>query len=112
MVGHISLRPSENVLSDMLTNAYEHNPRDDKRVWISLTEGETSYELVISDNGPGMPNSFKNGLFDTHQRSGGLRLQLARYIIEKYGGTLKVLDRVQGEPSQGSKIKVTFPKLL
>ncbi|MHA1137782.1 MAG: PAS domain S-box protein [Candidatus Thorarchaeota archaeon] len=102
----------ELLLSDMLTNAYEHNIRDDKRVWINLTEGETSYELVISDNGPGMPDNLKNGLFDAHQRSGGLRLQLAHYIIEKYGGTLKVLNRIQGEPSQGSKIKVIFPKLL
>ncbi|MCK4566650.1 MAG: hypothetical protein KAU48_05000, partial [Candidatus Thorarchaeota archaeon] len=64
------------------------------------------------DNGPGMLDSFKNGLFDARQRSGDLRLQLAQYIIEKYGGALEVLDRVQGHPNQGSKIKVIFPKLI
>jgi len=100
----------ELLLSDLLANAYEHNPIDEKRVWVSLTAEESAYELMISDNGPGLSDSVKNSLFDLSQRSGGVRLHLAHHIIEKYGGTIEVLDRVQGDPNQGAKIKVIFPK--
>ena len=102
----------ELLLSDLLSNACEHCQKDEKRVWISLAEGENMYELVISDKGPGMSNDAKDSVFDTNRRSGGLRLQLACMIVEKYTGTIEVLDRVDGDPSQGSNIKVMFPKLL
>ncbi len=99
------------LLSDLLSNSCEHNSKDVKRVWISLTEGETTYELEVSDNRPEMLDRLKIGLFDTNQRFRGLRLHLVHYIIEKYGGTIEVLNRVHGEPSQGATIKLTFPKL-
>ncbi len=102
----------ELLLSDLLSNACEQCNKDEKRVWISLAEGENMYELVASDNGPGMSKDAKDSVFDTSRRSGGLRLQLAHLIVEKYTGTIEVLDRVDGDPSQGSKIKVLFPKLL
>lgn len=99
----------ELLLTDLLANAYEHNPNDQKQVWVSLTAEESTYELIISDNGPGLSDSAKNSLFDLSQRSGGVHLHLACHIIEKYGGSIEVLDRVQSDPNQGSKIKVIFP---
>jgi len=101
----------ELLLSDLLSNSCEHSPRDGKRVWISLTEEETTYELEVSDNRPNLLDNLKSDLIGNSQRFRGLRLHLVHYIIEKYRGTLEVLNRVKDEPSQGTKIKITFPKM-
>jgi len=101
----------EMLLSDLLSNSCEHSTKDGKQVWISLTEGKTAYELEVSDNRPNLFENLKNGQLGTSHRFRGLRLHLVHYIIVKYGGTLEILNRVQDEPSQGTKVKLTFPKM-
>ena len=101
----------ELLLSDLLSNSCEHSPEDGKRVWVSLTEAKTTYELEVSDNRPNLFDSLENELLGTIPRFRGLRLHLVHYIVEKYGGTLEVLNRVSDEPSQGTMVKITFPKI-
>jgi PAS domain S-box-containing protein len=100
----------ELLLSDLLSHACERCQEDKKQVWITLAENEDAYELVISDNGPKMTGIEKNSLLNASRSSGGLRLQLARFIVEKYTGAIEVLDRMAGDPSQGSNIRVLFPR--
>ncbi len=100
----------ELLLSDLLSNACQRCSHDVKRVWITLTENMTAYELVVSDNGSGIPDVHANDLLTPSQRLSGLHLYLAHYIVEKYGGVLEVFNRVQDEPHQGLSIKVNFPK--
>ncbi len=101
----------ELLLSDLLSNSCEHSPEDGKRVWVSLTEAKTTYELEVSDNRPNLFDSQEKGLLGTRPRFRGLRLHLVHYIVEKYGGTLEVLNRVSDEPSQGTMVKISFPKM-
>lgn len=101
----------EVLLSDLLSNAYHHNPNDEKRIWIDLTESEDEYELTISDNGQEIPHIIRNTLFSHDHRVQGVGLHLVRHIVEKYGGTIKVLDRIDGNPSQGTRVTITFPRL-
>jgi PAS domain S-box-containing protein len=101
----------ELLLSDLLVNAYEHNPADVKRVWVDLIDSENGYELVVSDNGPGIPDSVKRSLFDPRSRIEGVGFHLAHHIIKKYGGSIEVFDRVHGDPSQGKRIRVVLPRL-
>jgi len=101
----------ELLLSDLLSNSCEHSLKEGKQVWISLTEAKTSYELEVSDNRPNMVDSPENNLLGTIPRCRGLRLHLVHYIVEKYGGTLEVLNRVSDEPSQGTMVKISFPKM-
>lgn len=101
----------EMLLSDLLSNSCEHSTKDGKQVCVSLTEGENVYELDVSDNRPNLFENLKNDQIGTSHRFGGQRLHLVYYILEKYGGTLEVLNRVKDEPSQGTKFKITFPKL-
>ncbi|MHA2205548.1 MAG: PAS domain S-box protein [Candidatus Thorarchaeota archaeon] len=76
-----------------------------------LTDSDNSYELVISDNGPGITDSVKRNLFDPTSRFEGVGFHLAHHIVKKYGGSIEVLDRVHGDPSQGKKIRVVLPRL-
>jgi len=93
-----------------MMNAIEHNPKDEKAVWVNLTEGEKGYIISIADNGSGIPDPVKSSLFDTSRRFGGLGLHTAHYICEKYNGRIEVHDRVVGDPSQGAEFRIWIPK--
>ncbi|MHA1909782.1 MAG: ATP-binding protein, partial [Candidatus Thorarchaeota archaeon] len=99
------------LLSNLIANAYENNKSHEKRIWIELLEGRRSYELLISDNGQGIPDSAKSNILDPQYRIGGVGLHLVYHIIEKYSGVIEVLDRVQDVPGQGTKMRIMFPKL-
>jgi PAS domain S-box-containing protein len=100
----------ELLLSDLLSHACERCHENKKQVRITLAEEEDAYELVISDNGPVMTGIEKNSLLNASRPSGGLRLQLARFIVEKYTGTIEVLDRVDDDSNQGSEIRILLPR--
>jgi len=101
----------ELLLSDLLSNSCEHSLKEGKQVWVSLTETKTTYELEVCDNRPNLVDNPENSILGSTPRCRGLRLHLVYYIVEKYGGTLEVLDRVSDEPSQGTMIKISFPKM-
>ncbi|MFW9835517.1 MAG: PAS domain S-box protein [Candidatus Thorarchaeota archaeon] len=98
-------------LSDLLSHACERCKKDKRMVWINLDENTENYALTVSDNGEGMTTTEKNRLLELGQPTVGIRLQLARLIVEKYNGTIEVLDRVKGDSSQGSTFKIIFPKI-
>lgn len=100
----------ELLLSNIIMNAIEHNPNDDKKVWVSLKEVDIGYVVSIADNGRGIPDSVKSSLFDTSRRFGGLGLHTAHYIVEKYNGHIEVHDRVPGDSTQGAEFSIWIPK--
>ena len=100
----------ELLLSNILMNAIEHNPKKDKKVWVKLSEVDEGYIVSIADNGKGVPDTLKGGLFDTSRRFGGLGLHTAQFIVEKYNGYIEVVDRVPGDYSQGAEFRIWFPK--
>ncbi|MHA2208433.1 MAG: PAS domain-containing sensor histidine kinase [Candidatus Thorarchaeota archaeon] len=101
----------ELLLSDLLANAYYCNPAEMKRIWVDLEGGKNVYELLISDNGPGLSDSVKQSLFNPDSRIEGVGFLLAHHIVEKYEGTIEVHDRVPDDQNQGKKIRVIFPRL-
>jgi PAS domain S-box-containing protein len=101
----------ELLLSDLLSHACERCQKEKRQVWIRLDENNETYALTVSDNGAGMTTGEKTRLFEPGQTTVGIRLQLARLIVEKYNGSIEILDRVKGDPSQGSTFKILFPKI-
>ncbi|OLS28591.1 MAG: Sporulation kinase A [Candidatus Thorarchaeota archaeon AB_25] len=100
----------ELLLSNILMNAIEHNPKDEKKVWVELTEVDIGYVVSIADNGMGISDSVKASLFDTSRRFGGLGLHTAHYIVEKYNGLIEIHDRVAGDSTQGAEFRIWIPK--
>jgi PAS domain S-box-containing protein len=100
----------ELLISNIMMNAIEHNPRDEKSVWVKLSEVDSGYIISIADNGAGIPNPVKASLFDTSRRFGGLGLHTAHYIVEKYDGRIEVHDRVTGNPGEGAEFRIWLPK--
>ena len=100
----------EQLFSNLIENAIEHNPRKERYVWVTLRKKSEGYEVVVADNGLGISESLKKEIFDVARRYGGIGLHQAKQICEKYGGTIGVRDRVPEKPDQGVEFIVWIPK--
>lgn len=95
---------------NLLENAARHNPKEDKQVWITFESTNNSCILTIADDGSGVSDMRKKVLFSERKHGGGVGLTLVNQMIRKYGGTIDVTDRIDGQPALGSKFIVTLKK--
>jgi signal transduction histidine kinase len=84
-------------------------------IQISVRENsEGMLEIAVSDNGPGIADDMKPGIFDrfakdTKTRSSyGLGLHIVKMLIEGYGGRVWADDRIPGDASSGVAIHFTL----
>lgn len=84
------------VFENIISNALKHNPAG-TIIYVTLQQTERSIRIEIGDNGVGIPEEIKAGLFDPfvvgddsrHNRQGsGLGLAVAGKIVELHGGAL------------------------
>ena len=99
------------LFSNLIENAIEHNPRQERYVWVTLRKKGDGYEVVVADNGTGISESLKREIFDVSRRYGGIGLHQSKQICEKYGGNISVRDRVPEKPNQGVEFIVWIPKI-
>ena len=76
--------------------------------------GNGTVFVSIADQGPGIPDHMKKGIFDRYgshrERSGsGIGLTLVKQLVERYNGTIEVEDRIKGDHTAGSLFTITFP---
>ncbi|MDB4085093.1 PAS domain-containing sensor histidine kinase [Amylibacter sp.] len=83
---------------------------------ISIDQKKNDLEIIIEDNGIGLPKQERSRLFEpyvTNRENGtGLGLSIVKKIIEEHNGTLELLDASPfstGE-SFGAKMRIIFPK--
>jgi signal transduction histidine kinase len=93
---------------NLMENSVKHNPRKDKRIWISGDRSSNHFTVKIADNGPGLDEKQKDRLFDPTRRSSGVGIHLVRRLAHKYDAHIKVADRVTGKPKEGLVVEVKF----
>ncbi len=98
------------LIDNLFQNAWEHNTKDEKRIWITLKEDGDGYLLSIEDNGPGIATETRNNGTSLKGRSTGIGLYICHALIEKYNGWMKITDRIQNQPEQGTRVLIWFPK--
>lgn len=101
----------ERVLTNLLDNAIRHTPEQGTvavRLW---KEGE-KVMVQISDNGPGIPQELKEGLFvrpsivsQSHVRVGGLGLMIVRQMLQLHGSDIALVER----PETGACFRFGLP---
>lgn len=106
--------PADDMLSsvfrNLLSNAIQHNDKENPEVVISATVADDDVVVRIADNGPGIPDEHKEEIFDQggmglESEGTGLGLYLVETLVERYGGTVRVEDN---EPT-GSVFVVRLP---
>ena len=87
------------------------------KIWISVDSTNPAFVVVeVADNGPGIPDDLKSVIFrrfsqsDRQNAGKGLGLYIVKTLLERYGGTISVNDRVAGDHSQGVVFRMTFQK--
>ena len=85
------------VLTNILLNAIQATEaRSDAHIEIqTLAVGDSSVELIIEDNGPGVPRNFRSRIFEPFfttkdvGEGSGMGLSISHALLEKRGGTIK-----------------------
>ena len=102
------------ILMNLLTNAHEYSP-ERASVEVSARLTGTDVEIAVSDNGPGIPETQLEHIFDRFvrgdagltQRVGGtgLGLAISKSLVELHGGTI----RAQSTVGRGSTFSFRLP---
>lgn len=99
------------LVAGLLDNAVRYTAparKTDGRVLLHATGDARAVEIIVSDNGPGMPEAVaavtKGQQAGT--ASGGIGLALARQLVAAHGGTMEVVS----EAGQGTLVRVSLPR--
>jgi len=81
-------------------------------IWVQAKKSGETVTVSVADSGPGIPDPVKPKLFinsskgTTRGNAKGLGLYIVKMLLDRYGGKIKVHDRVTNDPSQG--VSMTF----
>jgi signal transduction histidine kinase len=82
---------------NLMRNAREAM-QDGGRLTITVKKGELGVEVLIEDDGPGIPDAVRASVFDpfftTKERGTGLGLAVTREIVEAHGGSISCSPRL------------------
>jgi len=102
------------ILINLLTNAHEYSP-ERASVVVSARVVGPEVEIAVTDNGPGIPESQLERIFERFtrgdagltQRVGGtgLGLAISKSLVELHGGTIEAVSTV----GQGSSFRFRLP---
>lgn len=91
------------VFTNLISNAIKHNNNPQGRIKITAREcgkNKEWVEILVSDNGPGIPMQYHEKGFQVFQtlqprdkaENTGVGLAIVKKIIEKQGGKIEILD--------------------
>jgi signal transduction histidine kinase len=103
--------PFEQVFRNLLSNAINYGRQEDGRIEVAGRDAGRCVEFVVSDNGPGIPESQRENIWRLFQTSRpgegtGLGLALVRRIVESAHGSVSVTS----SPTGGAEFHVAWPK--
>ncbi|MFZ1261767.1 MAG: ATP-binding protein, partial [Chitinophagaceae bacterium] len=103
------------VIFNLLDNALKYS-KEEPSIKIDLRGNEENIVLNVADNGIGIPQEYKDKVFDkffriphgdTHNAKGyGLGLSYVAQVIQKHNGTIYI----ESQPDTGTIFTITLPK--
>lgn len=101
----------EQVIVNLLDNACAYTPAG-TQVSVTAAQREGNIEIVVADNGPGIPEADLERIFDKFYRvpgtaagGTGLGLSISRGVVEAHGGALTAANR----PGGGVQFTIRLP---
>ena len=102
------------VIDNLLSNAVSHSPSGGT-VDVLVRDREEGIEIVVSDQGPGVPEEHREGVFEKYHQVGGPKSRLAenrglgltfcRLAVEAQGGTIWIEET----PTGGARFVTLLP---
>jgi signal transduction histidine kinase len=112
MAGVFDPKKMERALLNLALNACEAAPIRDGKVAFDIKSTSESFEIRVSDNGPGIPMAIRTNLFDPFVSVGkpngtGLGLAIVSKIITDHGGAVCV----ESTSGSGTTFLVKLPRV-
>jgi signal transduction histidine kinase len=109
-VGWFDSNRLERVVANLILNACEAVSPDSGRIVITTTGNRSCLQINVRDNGPGIPMTIQDSIFQPFVSYGkaegsGLGLAIAKNIVEDHGGEI-YLD---GRSGTGTLFRITIP---
>jgi signal transduction histidine kinase len=109
-VGWFDANRLERAIANLVLNACEAVARKSGQIVISTKGTRSSLQMNVSDNGPGVPASIRDTLFEPFVSYGkaagnGLGLAIAKKIVEDHGGKIYLDKRIES----GTLIMISLP---
>lgn len=98
------------VVSNLLSNAVEHNDGSTPRVRVALDPGPDAVTVVVADDGPGIPEPVRRRSFDGRPGDGpshGFGLDLVARLVDRYDGSIELTET----GPDGTTVTVRLPLL-
>jgi PAS domain S-box-containing protein len=106
------------VFSNLVSNAVKHTGNS-TAIAIDLErieeDGNAFFRIAVEDDGPGIHDDLKGAVFNRTTRGNtmvkgmGLGLYLVKSLVDCYGGSVWVEDRVPGDHTKGARFVVLLP---
>jgi PAS domain S-box-containing protein len=99
------------IVENLLTNTMKHTPRG-SQIWVRLERTDDGVELIVADDGPGVPDADKECIFEPFRQGtgatagSGVGLALVARFADLHGGRAWVEDRAGG----GASFHVTIAR--
>jgi signal transduction histidine kinase len=100
----VDTKQMERAVFNLLLNACQsaRGCAENRTVIVCVTADQNSVSVTIQDNGPGVPESIRESLFDPFvsqgkQKGTGLGLTLAWSVAREHGGEVKLISSRSGE---------------
>ncbi len=112
MAGVFDPQKMERALLNLAVNACEAVPNRLGKIAFDIVSTTETFEIRVSDNGPGIPVAIRNNLFDPFVSAGkpngtGLGLAIVSKIIADHGGTVCV----ESTSTRGTTFLVKLPRV-
>jgi two-component system, OmpR family, phosphate regulon sensor histidine kinase PhoR len=104
-------------VTNLLVNAWKYSPADRRAITLTARpQGDDRLEIVVSDQGPGIPRSEHKAIFEKFERGQlaidgqtggvGLGLSIVSAIVRAHKGTVEVRSRT----GHGAEFRIVLPR--
>ena len=112
MAGTFDPKKMERAFLNLALNACEAVPNRQGKIAFDIVSTPETFEIRVSDNGPGIPVAIRNNLFDPFVSAGkpngtGLGLAIVSKIIADHGGAVSV----ESTSEKGTTFLVILPRV-
>lgn len=108
--------PLSTVIRNLVSNAVKYNDKEKGIVEIEIRTLDNFLEIMVRDNGPGIPEASRDRVFKLFQRlssnkeGSGIGLSIVKRIVQTHSGAISITDREDGQP--GVVFLVKWPLAL